>query len=627
MDEFGEEYIKNELSPEEIVQIDVESEYKKIRMSHLSYIYIFEYRNLKNIGLSFDPRFEVTVDTNAHRLSIKRKNDVPTSFWGDSVTSLTAIVGNNGTGKSTVLRFVLEALVKGSGGRKYLRGIVITSNEEEHLKIYLPEDLCKTYNYECDGVQVEGIERMERLQSIETFYYGAHFNPLATPDDILTQRWSGLVNASDGYLLARDLQDYGNEQATNGYFPFRDYATAYNSQNQYRICYFLNQYESEIKNDLKLPRYVMVFPNKAGEWAITHRIMVKNKIELPQYNIPREWEVKEQVLAQIAYHDMVNLMADGLGTHGQWSPLISEWTQFSLKNYNGSILDVYGKYVQTIEDEDCQKLCGNIYECIGLLENFCGAKGNTFSSWLYFDLQTDKKAIETLLEWIVYHRVYLTGRFFDMYYTHNFDSLTTLSSGEQELLNLYSRIYDSIVRQHQRGFSDEIPQLFIFDEAEIGMHPEWQRKFVNYITTFLNDICNITKQKCQIVLTSHSPIILSDIPVQCCNMLKHGEDGETINVNYNRNQTFGSNIFELYKDSFFLAGGLVGEFASAYIQQLDKDIEDVTPENKELLRNKVLLVGDRVVRDYLMGKLLAQDKDGLKDYYRKMLQDLENEQD
>lgn len=104
-------------------------------------------------------------------------------------------------------------------------------------------------------------------------------------------------------------------------------------------------------------------------------------------------------------------------------------------------------------------------------------------------------------------------------------------------------------------------------------------------------------------------------------------ENRTENVSASRKQTFGTNIFELYRDSFFLEDGLMGEFASAYIQQLDKDIEDVTPENKELLRNKVLLVGDRVVRDYLMGKLLAQDKDGLKDYYRKMLQDLENEQD
>lgn len=595
-------------------------------MDRLCYIYIFNYRNLINVGFSFDPRYEISVIPEQKLVEIRRNKDFPEKFWGDHIYSLTAIIGKNGTGKSTALRFALEALVEGSGGRRALQGIVVTVDDGERLSIYTPENLQREYRIAGEDIQIDGVEKMEDLPSMESFYYGAHFNPLASPEDILTQRWSGLVNVSDGYLLTRDLQDYGNELATNGFYPLRDYATAYNSQNQYRICYFLNQYESAIKKELRLPRYVLVFPNKAGEWAINNRIRFDKKIELPSCEIPQDWEELDKVLAEIIYHDMVNLMADRMGTPEQWLPLITEWVKTSVKDYSGSIIDDYGRFVQGIKDVQCQELCGYILECVNMLGNFCHVKGNGFRSWLYFDTETDKDLLAVLLNWIVIHKVYLTSRFFDMYYTHSFESFSTLSSGEQALLNLYSRIYDVIIRQKQRGFSEKVPQLYIFDEAEIGLHPEWQRRFVYNIGAFIGNICEWTNTKCQIVITSHSPIVLSDIPVQCCNVLELGENKETKNVTETRKQTFGTNVFELYRDGFFLDGGMVGEYASAFIQRLDKAIENATPDERDGLKRDVMLVGDRVVRDYLMGKLYTEDKEGLKDYYKKMLEDLEDEQ-
>lgn len=597
-------------------------------MNHLCYINIFDYRNLHNVDMSFDSRYDFSLDRNRNVLSIEKRKGVPDGFWGKNVYSLTAIVGNNGAGKSTALRFILEALVDGSWSRKELKGMIVTVDDEERFSIYVPEELQRVHKCNVKGVIIDSIDKMEDLPSMETLYYGSHFNPLTTPEDILTIRWTGLMNISDGYLLTRDLQDYGNNLATNGIYPFRDYATAFNSQNQYRICYFLNQYDSAIKKSLRLPKYLMIFPNKAGQWALTHKLKAARKSKLPEIVIPENWNARNKALADIIYHNMLNVEADGMTSGLRWIPLLRRWIKYAVENQSNNIVDTYLAFIQTIKSEREKQLCMYIYECANILANTCRDESNVFYSWLYYDIEEDKACIEMLLGWIVSHRVYLTCRFFDMQYAHDFKTTTFLSSGEQEMLNLYSRIYDSVVRIKQRGFSEDTPQLFIFDEAEIGYHPEWQRQFVNNIVKYLNDMAGRYNLRCQIVLTSHSPIILSDIPVECCNMLlKDDEKNETVNVTKSRKQTFGTNVFELYRDSFFLNGGMMGEFASNYIQQLNEEIDKANEDNDEFLEERISLIGDRVIRDYLMSKLRSHDKKWLKAYYSRALKELDDEQD
>lgn len=88
------------------------------------------------------------------------------------------------------------------------------------------------------------------------------------------------------------------------------------------------------------------------------------------------------------------------------------------------------------------------------------------------------------------------------------------------------------------------------DEIDLYLHPEWQRRIVRDLLSLLRR--QFKGHYFQIILTSHSPIVLSDIPVENCIFLKKKSNG-TVCQEERNTQTFGANIYTLYKDAFFLS--------------------------------------------------------------------------
>ena len=613
-------------------------------MEHIVYIHINSHNIVPDLGMRFDPQYEVHVnmqplrDNEFHQtyfsLNIKRTEDLIDGFWGGHIKTLTAIVGNNGAGKTSALRFLLEAVVSDSGHD--MSGFVVTEDGgNHHLNVYHSDDV---------GLEVEanGIDVRQHggWPEIPTFVYSGHVNVLSSVEDMMSVELAGMVNATEGYLLTADLQHYGREFATNGRFPLRDYATAFDTQDQWRICNFLAQYEGPLKQQLHLPKYVLVLPNKAGQWSLKHRLKEDDRLDYEDYNFQKDWSFRENRLGEMIYYNIINYMSDGIGEKHYWQGFLDGWNKMKSEQYQGDVVKLFRLFIDSrhlAKENEYRVWLEYIHEVIENISAHCKFDDRSLNHFFYFSIDDD--AMKTFLGWLQGNPIFIASRYFDLRYAHDYDSGSLLSSGEKAMLDMYSRIYDTVINKHQCDSKFLWPTLFVFDEAEIGFHPEWQRSYVKNITLFLGEIARRASDLrreywqnepdffYQVILTSHSPIILSDVPKECSIMLKRRiEDDATVNVSNSRKQTFGTNIFELYRDSFFMEGGLVGEFASDYIQQLDKDIEAVTPETKELLKKRVMLVGDRVVRDYLMGKLYANDKDGLKEYYRKLLQELEDEQ-
>lgn len=104
----------------------------------------------------------------------------------------------------------------------------------------------------------------------------------------------------------------------------------------------------------------------------------------------------------------------------------------------------------------------------------------------------------------------------------------------------------------------------IFDEMELCFHPEYQRTFVKRLTNLLIDSKLNTIFSINIILTTHSPFVLSDIPLSNILFLKKGKvanNAVTINP-------FGANVNDILKQSFFLENGFMGELVRGWIISL-----------------------------------------------------------
>jgi predicted ATP-binding protein involved in virulence len=130
--------------------------------------------------------------------------------------------------------------------------------------------------------------------------------------------------------------------------------------------------------------------------------------------------------------------------------------------------------------------------------------------------------------------------------------------------------------------------IIIIDEAELHMHPQWQRSFIERLSkTFPN---------CQFIYTTHSPLLISDFKDVLCYSLS---DGELVPVG----QMYGLDVNQVLLDAMeteIMASkvqGLVDDFRDAIIK---KDIirsrevlellTELLPENHiELIKSRLLL--------------------------------------
>lgn len=118
-----------------------------------------------------------------------------------------------------------------------------------------------------------------------------------------------------------------------------------------------------------------------------------------------------------------------------------------------------------------------------------------------------------------------------------------LSDGEKENLSLFTEISEQITVHHE----DKKNYILLFDEIERTMHPEMCRHFISDLINFLNAY---PEKKFQIIISSHSPFIISDIRKE--NILLLSKEDENTSITQIKENTLGQNIHNILKNSFFL---------------------------------------------------------------------------
>ena len=124
----------------------------------------------------------------------------------------------------------------------------------------------------------------------------------------------------------------------------------------------------------------------------------------------------------------------------------------------------------------------------------------------------------------------------------------------------------------------------ILDEIELYFHPEFQKLFVKRLIDEINKLKLREIKGINILIISHSPFILSDIPKQNVLFL---ERGKPVSLDrFKDTNTFAANISNLLSDSFFIGDGLIGEYAKSKItdtiEWLNLTLEEQLKKEKNL---------------------------------------------
>ncbi|WP_291148194.1 AAA family ATPase [Flavobacterium sp. UBA7680] len=152
----------------------------------------------------------------------------------------------------------------------------------------------------------------------------------------------------------------------------------------------------------------------------------------------------------------------------------------------------------------------------------------------------------------------------------------TLSSGEQQLTHSIQSILYHLKNLNSVFYSEGEKISYkninlVLDEIELYYHPEYQRKFINYLLKAIEKLKIENIKGINIIFSTHSPFILSDIPNQNIMRLIEGEPQKSLSSD----KTFGANIHDLLASDFFLKNGFMGEFAHEYITNLIDDINGI----------------------------------------------------
>jgi predicted ATPase len=180
-----------------------------------------------------------------------------------------------------------------------------------------------------------------------------------------------------------------------------------------------------------------------------------------------------------------------------------------------------------------------------------------------------------------------------------------LSAGGNALINQFSKI-EGILRQRRSRMREFDNLLLLIDEGDIFLHLSWQQKYVAYLDNYIKSV----KERhifrtVQVVLTTHSPVLMSDFPRDSIVKLKvngkspgradPGADGAGASED-DAIVSFGAPLQEIINRSG--DAGTMGEFAANFIGGMVQQIK--RGDNPDPYH--IDLIDDQVIKSYIKSR-------------------------
>ncbi|MGA5681363.1 AAA family ATPase [Bacillus bombysepticus] len=606
----------------------------------LLYLWVDNYQDgfLDKQGINFDNRFQYQIKQKKnedYELHIKENYNFLEDFFQPKdksseemakIKNITAIVGQNGVGKSRVIDFLKENF-----------GTNSVADNDEQIKNYL----YITREYRDNGI-VHYINFPKKMNVDIDLYKGINYkyqirNDQGIPCSLKKTTliyFSNVYDNKEEYSVGNMMNISTNHLSNNfNRFPekyIESEGSKFKFQEIKRQIQFIYAMKNKFKN-LKLPFDVpeqidLFYHGRSNSLASQRQVILgeeKNILESIQkfYN---SISVAKKNEFHVPFSPMQRNFVIGftrciLGhlyrelRNEAWGHII-ENIEFTIPQ-KGSFKDNYDRLRKGIlefalllenRDEKLNKL-------IKMLISLEQLMGKFYDQYLYqtermengikykfsFNIKEESgNDFEEFLE--LYENACITNDFIDF-------SWRNLSSGERALLNIYARFYFASKRKELTE-NTENDLMILIDEGEVYLHPHWQGKLLNilieYFPIVFRNIGGEKQRNIQIILTSNSPFVVSDLPsTNIIFLKKEMEKSVVVDSLEEYHQTFAANIHSLLAHSFFMEDGVTGAFAkrkiNEIIQLLIKEDTDTIFQNEEKITRTINLIGEPVIRNKL----------------------------
>lgn len=501
------------------------------------------------------------------------------------IINTAAIIGENGAGKSNLLTYIYDLAFKGV----YCKNIIFISKAkfQRRLKINVNEHLNENMNiYGLDKKNYSKIIHFTSEVNSKSLF---HFNRSAK---YANENKNRKTNLNKTILYSSFLsEDYGKVSLYENSFDLTSDALLYNAETQreyysqqtVRNLYFISHKYNDIVLPFDLPRNMGISSYSKTNVIRHHDNKLEEQLEKIHSSISNELDVKGSDLDILLYSIKVCLIINML--YDSKFQELSKDFEFDFRNVKNNFIEEIDNFIKKrLTQKDLiyslEKSLLNLYanDLIKIKDARVG----------YFSFKIEN--YQVVKDFI---QAYTNSLQLSSYLNFSWYSL---SSGQVSMLNLYSRFY-FIAKEIKESSENSI--LILIDEGDLGFHPEWQRKYLKYLIDFLPQI--YPEKKIQIILTTHSPFLASDLPKENIFFLKKGKRGDKLSDGTDaegkcivvdglksKEKTFAANIHTLLSDSFFLEGGLIGEFASGKIKDIQKFYKEVKEIEKTLIEENIL---------------------------------------
>lgn len=547
-------------------------------------------------------------------LKIKKinRNNSKDRFYGENIDSVKAIVGKNGTGKTSIL----ELLSKFTETNKTLYKDQL--EDVSFLIIY------KTGEFD------NGKENFI-LEGYTNYYKDEYFKFLKNVPEKTNfiNYFSFKMNIDNEYLYCLNKSQFGvislrlNEQIDAREIKYIQNVNETKSNHIYKLN--LN-YKQVAKN--KVYEYIRLNSlNEKNQNYLSFKFVIKiferdyyfslikeKYSELNEYimndNIylsknEKEKSIKNLILGQ-CYNNLfqyeIYKEIKKLNTLDEIENIIN--SKYSFYTEKISKDELFDKLLENINDiEDIDLLKSKIIKLCNYLKKLEDKKIISKVSKFNFEINLNNilsnDSEESIRDFLNFYDQEITYEWSNSLSTDEIRSILSVSeSGMSEGEKIRLNQFTSCSRALDGEFSEKKYITLLLDEAESFLHPEWCRTLLNDYLEELKKHKN--NKEFKLIFATHSPFILGDILSSDIYSLDL-ENKKTI-IKKENLKSFGGNIHNLLKENMFMESTF-GKFAETKIK---KFIEDITDKNKtyqelvELSQNILLQeIGEPLIRKRL----------------------------